>query len=33
MFKELKEFALKGNVVDTAVGIVLGEIRDVLKAK
>jgi large conductance mechanosensitive channel len=24
MFKEFKEFALKGNVVDTAVGIIIG---------
>jgi len=24
MFKEFKEFALKGNVVDMAVGIILG---------
>ena len=24
MFKEFKEFALKGNVVDMAVGIIIG---------
>lgn len=24
MFKEFKEFALKGNVVDLAVGVVIG---------